>query len=175
MPKYDELGNLIVEPTNETPPAVDPPATPPTPPTPPEKTFSQAEVDELVRKRLEKQTKSHLTKLGVEKEEEIDGLLAKAKESDEVKTKAEALATENATLKEKISFSDNNIDPQRYEDVRIYFKGKGVELNDENLKKEIEGHKEWVNVTVIKQVGSDTPPPAENNEREIALNMFGVK
>ena len=51
------------------------------------KTFTQANVDEIVGKRLERDRKAIYKKLGVEDNEGIDALVSKAASSDAMKAK----------------------------------------------------------------------------------------
>lgn len=52
-----------------------------------EKTFTQAEVNDLISKRLLKSEKSIFSKLGIDKKEDIDGLTEKLKDYETVKTR----------------------------------------------------------------------------------------
>jgi len=63
------------------------------------KTFSQEEVDSVVKTRLAKSEKAFLTKLGLEKKEDLDGFVAKVSEYDKLKTQNDALNSELASLK----------------------------------------------------------------------------
>jgi hypothetical protein len=63
------------------------------------KTFTQEEVNDLVSKRLSKSEKSFLTKLGLEKKEDIDGLIEKLKDYDLIKGKHSELEQEVNVLR----------------------------------------------------------------------------
>ncbi len=93
---------------------------------------------------------------------------------ESLNSELETYRGEVATLREQVAFNEYNIDPERYEDIRIYFKGKGLDLTPENLKAEVESHKEWVNKTNIEKVGADNPQAPKTNEREEAFKLFGV-
>lgn len=58
---------------------------------PTDKTFTQEEVNEMISKRLSKGEKTLLSKLGIEKKEEIDGLLAKLNDYNVIKSKHDEL------------------------------------------------------------------------------------
>ena len=65
---------------------------------PTDKTFTQAEVNEMISKRLSKSEKNLLSKLGIESKEDIDGLLSKINSYDEMKNKHDNLLSQVNTL-----------------------------------------------------------------------------
>lgn len=151
-----------------------------------EQTFTQEQVNEIVRKRLERSDSKFFESYGVKDKNELDELVKKSKGYDELNTKYtemsqsyEGMKTENLTYKEKILFFENNILNERQEDVKVYFKGKGIDFTDENLKKELETHPEWCKkeeVTTIQTLGSDQGKGKQTpDEKEIAAKYFGFK
>lgn len=109
-----------------------------------ERTFTQEEVNGIVRERLDRQHKSWLSDLGAQSQDELKGWGEKAKGYDEAVKKAGDLETENAELRADLLINKAGVRPEREDDVRTYFKGKGEELNEENLRKALETHPEWI-------------------------------
>lgn len=91
------------------------------------KTFTQEQLDEIIKDRLDKQEKSFLKKLGVDNFEDIGKEIANGK-----------------LARQELLLSKNNIAEGRYDDVLTHFKGKGQELTDESLKEVVKTHPEWV-------------------------------
>lgn len=134
------------------------------------KTFTQDELNKIVQDRLSRESKSFLKKFGVESEEDIKNALEKSKSVDE-------LSKQVQTLQKELALTSNNIRDEKREDVEIYFKGKGLELNSENLKNELETHKEWLNETkTIENLGTKKQEDkTEMSEEEYAQKLFGIK
>lgn len=140
------------------------------------KSFTQEEVNAMMVERLKKQKDTFLKKYGVDDEMKLDELVGKAKTVDEMKEQLETLKSSNASMTEKLAFIEHNINPERYDDIRIYFKGKGEAFTPENLLKAIANHKEWLNTktpTTIT-VGANRPTPTAVNEKAEAMKIFGV-
>ena len=113
------------------------------------KTFTQEQVNKIMRSRIERDRLSFLKRYGVEDRDGLDSLIGKAQAYDIMKERYEARGTEIAELKEKLAFMTNNINPDREDDIRAYFKGKGLEFNEESLVNELETHPEWRNVVQV--------------------------
>lgn len=107
-----------------------------------EKTFNQQQVDEIIGNRVKRIFKRY----GVEDKNGLDELVGKAQSYDIMRERYDSLTNENAQLKEKIAFLENNINPERQEDIRAYFKGKDMEFSNDNLKTELQTHPEWLKV-----------------------------
>lgn len=151
--------------------------------TPEQKSFTQEMVDEIVRSRLERDRKATFKRYGVENRDGLDSLIGRAQSYDVMKERYEGIKVENATLREKMAFMSNNINPTREEDVRAYFKGKGIEFNETNLINELATHPEWLNVketnvapqTTIKSLGVEHAPVLKHEtEDERQKRIFGV-
>lgn len=151
--------------------------------TPETKSFTQEMVDEIVRNRLERDRKATYKRYGVADRDGLDGLIGKAQSYEIMKERYAGIKTENATLREKMAFITNNINPAREEDVRAYFKGKGIEFNETNLINELATHPEWLNVkeaneapqTTIKTLGVEhTSLNKHETEEERQKRIFGV-
>ena len=115
------------------------------------KSYKQSEINEMIKKRLERQTSSLWKKYGVASNEELDNLVKKGTtDYDELKKANDDLMSQVNALTEKLSFISNNIDPSREDDVRTYFKGKELAFSNEELVKALETHKEWRKVEEAK-------------------------
>lgn len=145
--------------------------------------FTQEQVNDIVRQRLDKAYKSIYERYGVEDEKGLDEIMASAQECQATKMLYDEIVKENKALKEKIAFSDNGILADKQDDVRTYFKGKGLEMSDEALKSVIQTHPEWIakketeapRTTIIplgaeRQEGLGKKP----DEEAKAAKMFGL-
>lgn len=118
--------------------------------------FTQEQVNDIVRKRVERTKKSYYSRYGVNDLDELDEMIGKSQAYEVMKMHRDNLLQENNSLKEKMAFIDNNINPTRYDDIRAYFKGKELVFNDENLKQELSSHPEWLNVISKKDEAPKT-------------------
>lgn len=140
------------------------------------KTFSQEQVNELVRKRLDSQTKRLFTRYNVQDKKQLDELVGMAQSYQVMKERYEILKNESYNYLEENAFLKNNINPDKYDDVRAYFKGKGIEFTNENLINELKSHNEWLNApkeTTIKSLGATKQEQEKAPESEMAAKLFG--
>ena len=148
-----------------------------------EKTFTQQQVDDLIKARLERKTNSLYKRYGVSNSGELDELIGKSQAYDVMKERYSTLKDENNQLKERLAFMSNGINPEREEDVRAYFKGKDIDFNEESLKTELQTHPEWLKIieddktpkTTIEKLGvehKDSKVP--ESEAEKMNRIFGV-
>lgn len=149
--------------------------TDPNAPTTP-KSFSQDQVNEIVRNRIDRL----YTCYGVKNKQELDDLVGKSQSYDVMKERYGDLQVENANLNEKLTFLENNISPDRYDDVRAYFKGKGIDFSGENLIEALATHPEWLNQpkvetpkTTITTLGNEITYKAREDEKDVASKLFG--
>lgn len=143
-------------------------------------TFTQEQVNDFVRDRLQRVYKGY----GCESQEELNELVKKSQGYDELQAKVDALNKERAELAEKVAFMENNINPDRYDDIRAYFKGKELEFTNSNLQSELKTHNEWLNVkkedsnptTTINVLGTGANHrDTGKTEKQRAEDMFGFK
>ena len=139
-------------------------ATPSTEP----KMFSQEEVNKLISDRLVKQESRLFKKYGVNSRDDFDLIVGKSQQYDEMKSRFDDLVSQNSEMRERLLMIDNNIDPSQVDDLKYYFKGKGIELNDENLKSELTSHPAWVKKVDIKPVNK------VETEEEFMKRVFGI-
>lgn len=149
---------------------------------PEEKSFNQQQVNDMIRERLERDRASFYKRYGVEDRNGLDNLIGKANSYEIMDERYNNALNENYQLKEKLAFMENNINPDKYDDIRAYFKGKGLEFNNDSLASELQTHQEWLNVakeeaptTVIKTLGNDNghKNPIKDEKAE-ALKLFGL-
>lgn len=137
-----------------------------------EKKFTQEEVNEIISERLKRERENNLKKYKVSNDDELNSILTKGREYDDLKKK-------NGELTERVLFSTHAISAEREDDVRTYFKGKSLEMNEENLAKALETHKEWVKANPAPNVipaGTYKEPDEkkEVDEDEMIKKLFGI-
>ena len=97
------------------------------------------------------------------------------KNRDELQGKYDELTNQNRELTKKYAFTSRNIRPELYSDIETYFKGKGLDINDQTLNEELKTHGDWCNKTnTIVSLGSETKGSSAPSEREFASKIFGV-
>lgn len=137
-----------------------------------QKTFTQEKVDEIVKKRLNKL----YSKYNVQDQKSLDDLVSKSQSYDIMAERIENIRNENASLKEQIIFLKNNIDENKYDDIKAYFKGKEIEFNEENLLNELANHKEWEKKAItIETLGNTKQHDTPMDEKDMASKLFGIK
>lgn len=118
-----------------------------------EKMFTQEEVNNLIRERLDRENKK----------------------SQSMKSELDSYKSQISELNKKMLFMNYNIDPNKEEDVIAMFKGKELELNEENLKNMVNSHKEWQKSTIQSLGGEHNVAKKVDNEKEMAMKLFGLK
>ena len=145
---------------------------------PTERTFTQDELNAIVKERLDRQTAKFLQRLELESMDGIDQLLEHAKGYSEAQELMTRYQLENEDLRQQIAFRDNDVNQAKVDDIRAYFKGKGLELNAESLKEQLETHPEWLiqkpKTTTIRQLSPEKNAPKSVDEWEIARKYFGL-
>lgn len=119
------------------------------------KTFTQDEVNEIVKKRLDKQNNSLLKQYNLESNEELESLISKGRDYQKLVEELEQLKVQNKELVEKDLFSSNKIDENRFDDVRTYFKGKELDMSAETLAQALSTHPEWVKKIAEVEIGAE--------------------
>lgn len=149
----------------------------------PEITFTQSQVNNLMRKRVERSHNSFFNRYGVKNLEELDDLVSKAMSWDEAEAKNNEwsqkyadLETSHKDLTKKYAYKVGNIDEKKIADIETYFKGKGIDIDEKTLMEELKTHPEWAaKVATITQLGAETATPPETDGRAEAERIFGVK
>lgn len=122
------------------------------------KVFTQSQVNEMVgNTRTETREKTFryiYDRYGVKDEAELDELVGNAQALDSFKEKYD---TERAgwkqtsadrdrelmEVKEQVALLQSGIDSDRFEDAKFILRGKGLEVNLDNIKNELATHPEW--------------------------------
>ena len=146
-----------------------------------ERNYTQEQVNEIVRSRLDRANKAIYDRYGVENEKGLDELIGMAQAYQTLKSDYDAMKDEVKGLREQNALRGNSVLPEREDDVRTYFKGKGLELSDEALKQALQSHPEWVAkatapapTTTVVPLGSQAEEAPKPNEEEEAAKMFGL-
>ena len=123
----------------------------------PEKTFTQSQVNDMIGKtRVETRNKTFeyiYGRYGVNDEAGLDDLVGNAQRFDSLKSEydgeranwkheADARNDELLELKEKVALMESGIDRERYDDAKFILKGKGMEINADNIAAELNSHPE---------------------------------
>ena len=146
-------------------------------------TFTQEQLNDIIRARLEKAQQRLFNRYGVTNRDELDSLIGKSQSYDVMKEKYDDLETKNYELEKELAFSKNNINLERQEDIMAYFKGKGIDFNNDNLINELSTHPEWLNPvkveakpkTTIETLGSDsTTEMPKVSEKDEMAKYFGL-
>lgn len=120
------------------------------------KTFTQEQLNKIVRSRLDRQSKSTFDRYGVKDIGGLDDLINKAHSYDAMKEDVEKYELEIAELKQSLAFLRNGINPEREDDIKAHFKGKEIDLTEENLISELETHPEWRKVIEVDSTPKTT-------------------
>lgn len=150
----------------------------------PQKTYTQEEVNEKIRNRLDRARRSLYAKYGVDDEYGLDVMHGKANDYDKLTSEMQErtnrynqLVDTYNNLLEDYSFLVNDIDPAKKEDIKTYFKGKGIDIDADTLKYELATHSDWKKNKIIVNnnfggLKQDTAQPV--NEDDIAKKYFGL-
>lgn len=154
-----------------------------------EKLYNQDQINEMIRARLEKDRRSFYSKYGVEDEKGFESIVSKAKLYDNsLEMRNERVNEHNQLvdayneLVQNYAFLKNNVDESKYDDVKIFFKGKELGINDETLANELLTHPEWLRKekvdttpkTTISKLGMEQKSPNSRTEKEIAFKYLNV-
>jgi len=156
---------------------------------PAEKTYTKEQVNALMQRRIARSHKSFFDRYGVKDLKELDTLMGykesydalnveheKLKqERDNLVTERDDLATQYKDLTKKYAYKVGNINSDKINDIETYFKGKNLDINEENLMNELKTHPDWVNqVSTIENIGVESTPTPQVDEALEASNIFGV-
>jgi len=143
--------------------------------------LTQERVNEIVRERLAKRDQQLFARLGVSDESGIDELAERARGYGEKSRELEEALAENRSLKESIAIRNSGIVPEREDDVRTYFKGKGLEMSEEAIKQAIGTHPEWAGATPAQaqaskpvQIGAEPQAKQRPDLEGQAARLFGL-
>ena len=145
------------------------------------KTFTQDDVDKLVgetRVKTREKTFNYIyNRYGVKNEEELDSLVANAQRYDTLKEDSDMARKEWETernerdgklteLSEEIALMKSGVDADRYEDVKLILRGKGMDVTAENIEAELATHPEWISKGTNEE-SVETPSPVAPVENTV--------
>ena len=136
------------------------------------KTFTQEEVNEIVKKRLSK----FYNRYGVEGKDELDTMVGKSQAYGVLEERYNTTNEELRNAKQELMFIKSDIDTDKYSDVQAYFSGKGIDITQENLEAELANHNEWKKkVAEVKKIGPDDKQGQSGvDEKSMAARLFGL-
>lgn len=146
-------------------------------------TFTQSQLNDIVRARLDKQQLRFFGRYNVKNRDELDALVGKSQAYDIMKERYTGMNEKNNELTRELAFLRNNVNPTRKDDIMAYFKGKSLDFNEDNLKNEISTHPEWLNPvkvdekpkTTIATMGSDNSVEKPKiSEKDEMARIFGL-
>lgn len=148
----------------------------------PVKMFTQEQVNALMQKRVERSHNAFFRRYGVNNLEELDNLVGKANSYqptkdlyDELQKNHEDLSTQHKDLTKRYAYKVGNINPDKYNDIETYFKGKGIDIDENTLGQELKTHADWINKTAtITNIGSEAADPSSQNDAVLASQYLGV-
>lgn len=138
---------------------------------------SQEKINSIVQERLKRDRDTRLKKYGLNNEDELEKLIKDSKEKDSLSEKYTKLYEEVSSLKNEKVLNSLGIKEEKFDDIKFLFKGKGLELNKENLEKELKTHAEWSKNSTYKldgNIGSEVRKNHdEKSDEEKAKELFG--
>lgn len=145
--------------------------------------FTKSQVNELMKKRVARSHNAFFTRYGVKDLAELDNLVGKSRSHDtmkqlydELELKHSDIETKYKDISKRYAFKMGNIDESRVADIEAYFKGKGIDIDEEHLMQELQMHPEWVaKVNTITTMGQNPAPMSGPSEKEVASQIFGVQ
>ena len=155
----------------------------------PGKMFTQDQLSEMMRKRIERSHNSFFKRYGVNDLNELDELFDKSNTVDELQKKLDELNQSKTDLEnqhnesiaqlkdlaKKYAFMSKGINPDKYSDIETYFKGKNLDINEATLDEELKSHSDWVkSVNTVVDLGSEQSVSTNTSEKEQASKFFGV-
>jgi len=113
----------------------------------PVKTYTQEQVDEIKKNAIAEGMRKASKQQATQQNDELDKLNASLTEKDNLLAEKEnqmnELNKELTAIKQVNKMNDLGIDKKYHEDVFALLKGKGMEINDENIIEICNSHPEW--------------------------------
>ena len=141
----------------------------------PVKTYTQEQVDEIKKNAIAEGMRKASKNQATQNNEELEKLNASLTEKDNLiaeKDKAlEESQRELTAIKQVNKMNDLGIDKKYHEDIFALLKGKGMEVNEENIVEMCNLHPEWkveqeIGVGSIGQTKQNTNPYEEEASRK---------
>lgn len=151
-----------------------------------ERLFNQKELNDIVGQRVaetkERTLKGLLDHYGCDSQEALDSLVGDGQrfpmlkgELDDNKKSSEARISELENslrdVSSELALFKSNINPDRYEDVKLILKGKGLDITSDNIKNEMATHPEWENKPIIENAPANAGP-AQSEPANAVMDQF---
>lgn len=148
----------------------------------PEQTFTKTQVNDMMRKRVERSHQSFFNRYGVKDLAELDELIGQSRSYgpmkerfDELSKNHEDLINQHNDLTKRYAYHVGNINPDKYNDIETYFKGKNLDINEQTLSEELKSHPDWIKkVANITPIGAEATQAPTVDEKALASQYLGV-
>ena len=144
-----------------------------------ERTWTKSQIQEMMKKRVDRSHRAFFNRYGVQDLKGLDELFENSKKFSSMNEEFGKIQLRNSELMRENAFLRNNINPDKYNDIIAYFKGNDQEFSEEELLKALPTHKEWLRqsapVTTMKSLGSEAHTMPKPDEADIAGKLLGVK
>lgn len=148
--------------------------------TPQERMYNKQQIIEMMKRRVERSHNAFFKRYGVANLKELDDRFELAKKYDELNTQFAPIQARNSELIRENAFLRNNINPERYDDIIAYFKGKDIEFTEEELLNAVKTHPEWLKpstvptpTTTMRTFGVEQSPARKETEDEKFNRIYG--
>ena len=144
-----------------------------------DRTYTKAEVQDLMKRRVERSHKAFFNRYGVEDLKGLDDLMHKSKSFSDMESEYGAIQLRNSELARENAFLKNNINPEKYNDIITFFKGSGIDFSEEQLLEALKTHPEWLKVqpqvTTIQKLGNEFHREDTLSDKDRAEKLLGVR
>ncbi len=146
----------------------------------PERTYTKAEVIDMMKRRVGRSHNAFFKRYGVQDLKGLDDLFENSKKFSSMNDEFGKIQLRNSELMRENAFLRNNINPDKYDDIIAYFKGKDLEFSEEGLLDAVRTHPEWLKpstipTTTITSLGSEAHTMPKPDEADLAGKLLGVK
>ena len=154
-----------------------------------EKTYTKADVTNIMAQRVGKTYNAFYDEFGLEGEnrnkeflisflrEKVDYAQKAKEEGEQLRGEMETLKGDLFNAKKELAFLRNSVEPSKYDDILTYFKGKGKVFNEEDLIAELETHPEWKKAveqaTTVASLGAVKPELRIETNEDRKRRVFG--
>lgn len=151
-----------------------------------ERLFNQKELNDIVGQRVaetkERTLKGLLEHYGCDSQEALDSIVGDGQrfpmlkgelEDNKKSSEARISELENSLrdVSSELALFKSNINPDRYEDVKLILKGKGLDITSDNIKNEMATHPEWENKPIIENAPANAGP-AQSEPASAVMDQF---
>jgi len=156
--------------------------------------ITQSNLNDIIKKRISREQGRLCRRYNVKSLNELDNMVGRANsyfdlqiENADLSQQLKEAQQEIKQYRENELFNNLKINPDRFDDVRTYFKGKDLDLTKESLTQYLKSHPEWKKIeknyveenprVTLRSLGN---PPSEalkkQTDRERILSKyFGMK